>query len=130
MELNTWQPLCNVSSIPNEVKFINCDTRDFNISMWTDHSIDISQFYKLKQYSDAVINKDQIISFLNDLMDRTGGIGDWRHIELKSKEWLKYIWFIRIDNDNFLVMTRNCTLINMTNILNKIDWSNPYIMAE
>lgn len=130
MELNTWQPLCNASLIPNEVKFINCDTRDFNISMWTDHSIDISQFHKLKRYSDAIINKDQIIPFLNDLMDRTGGIGDWRHIQLKSNEWLKYIWFIRIDNDNFLVMTRNCTLINMTNILNKIDWSNPYIMAE
>lgn len=130
MELNTWMPLCKANNIPDEVKFINCDTRDFNISMWSDHNIDISQMSKSPQYLDAIINKDQIIPFLNDLMNRTGGIGDWRHIELKSKEWLKYIWFVRIDDNNFLVMTRNRTLIDITHVFDKIDWSNPYIMTE
>ena len=130
MELNIWMPLSNADNIPSEVKFINCDTRDFNISMWADHNIDISHMSKLPHYSDAIINKNQIIPFLNDLMNRTGGIGDWRHIELKNKEWLKYIWFVRIDDDNFLAMTRNCTLISITHILDKIDWTNPYIMTE
>ena len=31
MKLNEWIPLSEVSYIPQNVQFINCDTRDFHI---------------------------------------------------------------------------------------------------
>ena len=36
MKLNEWIPLSGVSTIPEEVQFINCDTRDFHVLLSTE----------------------------------------------------------------------------------------------
>lgn len=126
MKLETWIPLESSMIIPDEVKFINCDTRDFNLSAWTEYP-DRKHF---KGESDDFICKHQIIPQLNKLKEETGGDGEWRHIELKNGSWLKYIWFMRIEDDKFIMATQEGQILNHETLFDMIDWSNPYIKTE
>ena len=130
MKLNEWIPLRKMTAIPKEVQFINCDTRDFHIFLSTEPSSIQEQIL-----ANITKNTDRCLYYLipqilKHLQDITGGEGDWRHIELKNKKWLKYIWFIRHDDLHFVVATREGELLDPDKIEEMIDFSNPYLMTE
>lgn len=134
MKLNEWIPLSEVSTIPENVQFINCDTRDFHVFL----STEIPNEYIAEIVTDVdakyLIATEDIIEWIDDLKKKTGGDGDWRHIELKDGHggdcWLKYIWFVRVTWTHFAMMSRTYNLLETDKILEEIDWSNPYIMTE
>lgn len=130
---NTWQPLSEEITISRKIKFINCDTRDFHIILSTKYPTTYEDFrQKLNEtdYTKYLVHKDTIISFLSDLKQKTGGDGDWRHLELQSMYWLKYIWFVRYDKENFILTTREGKFFSPEQIISEIDWTDPYIMTE
>ena len=130
MELNTWMPLSNADNIPSEVKFINCDTRDFNVFLSTKPSSLQEILADITKNSDYCIKEYSILALLKHLQDIAGGEGDWRYIQLKNQKWLKYIWFIRYDDLHFVTVTREGALLEPNKIEEMIDFSNPYLMTE
>jgi hypothetical protein len=130
MKLNEWIPLSEVSTIPEEVQFINCDTRDFHVLLSTEPCGRQEIFADITKDSDYCIKEYSILALLKQLQKITGGEGDWRHIELKNKKWLKYIWFIRHDDLHFVVATREGELLDPDKIEEMIDFSNPYLITE
>ena len=130
MKLNEWIPLSEVSYIPQNVKFINCDTRDFHVFLSTEPSSLQEILVDITKNSDYCIKEYFILDLLKQLQKITGGEGDWRHIELKNKKWLKYIWFIRHGDLHFVTVTREGELLDPNKIEEMIDFSNPYLMTE
>lgn len=130
MKINEWIPLSEVSIIPEKVQFINCDTRDFHVFLSTEPSSIKEIFTDITKNSDYCIKEYFIFDFLKKLQKITGGEGEWRHIELKNKKWLKYIWFTRCDDFHFVVSTREGELLEPDKIEEMIDFSNPYVMTE
>lgn len=131
MKLNEWIPLSEVSYIPENVNFINCDTRDFHVILSTTPR-------NLIEHVTANVIKDSkycikeyfIKGLLKSLYEITGGEGEWRHIQLKDDRWLKYIWFTRYDNLHFVVSTGNGEMLEPDKIEEMIDFSNPYLITE
>lgn len=131
MKLNEWIPLSEVSYIPQNIKFINCDTRDFHVFLSTEPNSNAEYILAdVTKNSKYCIKEYSILALLKHLQDITGGEGEWRHIELKNKKWLKYIWFIRYDDLHFVVSTREGELLDPDKIEEMIDFSNPYLMTE
>ena len=130
MKLNEWIPLRKMTAIPKEVQFINCDTRDFHVFLSTEPSSIQEILADITKNSDYCIKEYSILALLKHLQEITGGEGDWRHIELKNKKWLKYIWFIRHDDLHFVVATREGELLDPDKIEEMIDFSNPYLITE
>lgn len=131
MKLNEWIPLSEVSTIPEEVQFINCDTRDFHIFLSTEPNSNTEHILAdITKDSKYCIKEYFIRALLKDLCKITGGEGEWRHIQLKDHRWLKYIWFTRYDDLRFVVSTREGGMLEPDKIEEMIDFSNPYLMAE
>jgi hypothetical protein len=131
MKLNEWIPLSEVSTIPEEVQFINCDTRDFHVFLSTEpNSNTESILTNIDEDSKYCIRNYSVFALLRYLQDITGGEGEWRHIQLKDHRWLKYIWFTRYDDFHFVVSTREGELLEPDKIEEMIDFSNPYLMTE
>lgn len=130
MKLNEWIPLSEVSIIPENVQFINCDTRDFHVFLSTKPSSLQEIIADITKNSDYCIKEYSIRALLKHLQDITGGEGEWRHIQLKDDRWLKYIWFIRYDDLHFVVSTREGELLEPDKIEEIIDFSNPYLITE
>lgn len=132
--IDKWIKFDPSMEITEEVSFINVDTRDFNwfLSKETPNNYT----YEIATNADDkyLVSKDDMIEWIGDLKKKTGGDGDWRHIELKNDHggdrWLKYVWFVRVSDTHFVMMTRTRNLLEMGKILEEIDWSNPYIMTE
>lgn len=134
MKLNEWIPLSEVSTIPEEVQFINCDTRDFHVFLSTEIPNEYTKEIAVNADDKYLVSIEDMIEWISDLKKKTGGDGDWRHIELKNghggDRWLKYVWFVRVTWTHFVMMTRTCDLLEMDKILEEIDWSNPYLITE
>lgn len=130
MKLNEWIPLSEVSHIPQNVKFINCDTRDFHVFLSTEPNSIQEIFVDITKDSDYCIKADSIFKLLEKFQKITGGEGEWRHIQLKDHRWLKYIWFTRYDDFHFVVSTREGELLEPDKIEEMIDFSNPYLITE
>lgn len=131
MKLNEWIPLSEVSTIPEEVQFINCDTRDFHVFLSTEpSSIQEQILVDVNEDSKYCIRNYSVFALLRYLQDITGGEGEWRHIQLKDHRWLKYIWFTRYDDFHFVVSTREGGMLEPDKIEEMIDFSNPYLITE
>ena len=131
MKLNEWIPLSKVSTIPEEVQFINCDTRDFHVFLSTEpSSIQEQILVDVNEDSKYCIRNYSVFALLRYLQDITGGEGEWRHIQLKDHRWLKYIWFTRYDDFHFVVSTREGGMLEPDKIEEMIDFSNPYLITE
>jgi hypothetical protein len=130
MKLNEWIPLSEVSYIPQNVKFINCDTRDFHVFLSTEPNSIQEIFADITKDSDYCIKEYSILAFLKHLHKITGGEGEWRHIQLKDYRWLKYIWFTKYDDLHFVVSTREGKMLEPDKIEEMIDFSNPYVITE
>lgn len=131
MKLNEWIPLSEVSTIPEEIQFINCDTRDFHVFLSTEPNSNTAHILADTTKDSKYCIKEYFIrALLKSLYKITGGEGDWRHIQLKDHRWLKYIWFTRYDDLHFVVSTREGELLEPDKIEEMIDFSNPYLMTE
>lgn len=131
MKLNEWIPLSEVSYIPQNVKFINCDTRDFHVFLSTEPNNNAEHiFADITKDSKYCIKEYSIRALLKNLYKITGGEGEWRHVQLKDHRWLKYIWFTRYDDLHFVVTTREGGMLEPDKIEEMIDFSNPYVMTE
>lgn len=132
--IGQWMHLDSSTKISEEVGFINVDTRDFHCYFDANTPNEYIRDIATKAVDKYLISEEKIIDWILDLKQKTGGNGDWRHIELKNDHggdrWLKYIWFVRVSDIHFVMMTRAGALLEMDKILDEIDWSNPYIMAE
>lgn len=114
--------------IPDEVTFINVDTRDFHCFLSTEPLKTSVYNHAPEKYHVFV---DFLLEIMNDLKEKTGGDGEWRHIELKNGDWLKYIWFIRISKTHFVMCTQNGkTYIDPLELMDSINWDNPYIYTK
>lgn len=131
MKLNEWVPLSEVSTIPENVQFINCDTRDFHVFLSTEPNSNTEHILAdVNEDSKYCIRNYSVFALLRHLKDITGGEGEWRHIQLKDHRWLKYIWFTRYDDFHFVVSTREGELLEPDKIEEMIDFSNPYLITE
>lgn len=131
MILNNWVPFTGTErNFPDEVSFINVDTRDFGWIISTDIPNSYAKDIAVQASNEYLVTEEEMIELIKDLKEKTGGNGEWRHIELKSKYWLKYIWFVRVAQDHYAMMTRECDLLEPGKMLELIDWSNPYLMTE
>lgn len=132
--LNTWTSFDPSTEITDEVSFIGVDTRDFHWLLGTEMPNEYTKETAMNADDKYLVSKEDMIEWIKGLKEKTGGDGDWRHIELKDghggDRWLKYVWFIRVTWTHFVMMTRTCNLLEMDKILDEIDWSNPYIMTE
>lgn len=132
--IGEWMNLDLSTQISEEVGFINVDTRDFHYYFDVKVPNEYIRDVATKAEDKYLISEKKIIDWILDLKQKTGGDGDWRHIELKTghggDRWLKYIWFVRVTWTHFVMMTHTGDLLEMDKILDEIDWSNPYLMAE
>lgn len=131
--IGEWMNLDLSTQISEEVGFINVDTRDFHCYFDVKVPNEYIRDVATKAEDKYLISEKKIIDWILDLKQKTGGDGDWRHIELKTghgDRWLKYIWFVRVTWTHFVMMTHTGDLLEMDKILDEIDWSNPYLMAE
>lgn len=132
--LNTWVSFDPSMEITDEVSFINVDTRDFYWLLETETPNEYTKEIAMNADDKYLISKEDMIEWIGGLKKKTGGDGDWRYIELKDVHggdcWLKYVWFVRVTQTHFVMMTRACNLLEMDKILQEIDRSNPYIMTE
>lgn len=128
------------AEIPDNVQTIYCDTRDFALA-WGDKlpEIDNSAYtndglrsffnlIKLKNRTNYVIDKKDILTWLDDLCKKTGGYNaKWRCVESKIKHcsnWtLKYIRFLRNPNnpDEFIVCNRHMFPIHYKEVKKNIE---------
>lgn len=110
--LNKWVPMGDVV-IPDEVKFISVDTRDFHWFM----SDDLPRAMKNGKHTIplywpvawSMTSPDKLFFLINELRIRCKD-NKWNFLQTKSGHafWdLKYIWFKREDNGQFSVWTRN-----------------------
>lgn len=132
--LNTWTSFDPSMEITDEVSFISVDTRDFHWLLETETPNEYTKEIAMNADDKYLVSMEDMIEWIDDLKKKTGGDGEWRHIELKNghggDRWLKYIWFVRVTWTHFVMMTRTCDLLEMDKISDEIDWSNPYIMTE
>lgn len=140
MELNNWTDFVIGTTIPAEVNFINLDTRDFQ---WFLSTFDLDEMDEVQNaYNYFMMQSDDFkrrhsttmesLSFLVQfLYERTGGEGDWRHLcYKKSGGWLKYIWFIRVNENEFAVYDRDRTFIDPTTLKDILDFDSEYAQAD
>lgn len=132
--LSTWTSFDPSMEITDEVSFISVDTRDFHWLLEKETPNGYTKEIAVNADDKYLVSMEDMIEWISDLKKKTGGDGDWRHIELKNghggDRWLKYVWFVRVSWTHFVMMTRTCDLLEMDKILEEIDWSNPYIMTE
>lgn len=132
--IDRWVKFDPSMEITDEVSFINVDTRDFHWLLGTEIPNEYTKEIAVSADNKYLISKEDMIKWINDLKEKTGGDGDWRHIELKDghggDRWLKYVWFVRVTWTHFVMMTRTGNLLEMDKIFEEIDWSNPYIMID
>lgn len=122
-----WIPVSDdLNEIPEDANFFNCDTRDFHVIC----SNELPKGSYQEQNKDLQINLLEALTLLKVLKKKSGGEGDWRHVALKTGQWLKYIHFIRTEEGMFQVYSREGNVLNPHTLTEEIDWSNPYVMTE
>lgn len=103
--LNEWIPMRPDQVIPDEVKFISVDTRDFN---WF-----LSEELPREKVPDypvcwSTTDPEHIFFLINELQSRCKD-KKWNFLETKHGSYwdMKYVWFKREDDGRFSVWTRN-----------------------
>jgi hypothetical protein len=122
--LNEWVPMEADVVIPDEVQFINVDTRDFHWFMSTEP---VGVKAPNLPICWSTTNPEQLFFLINELRIRCSD-KKWNFLTLNNPqhEWLKYIWFKREKDGNFSVWTRNWgTTLNTTHGLAVlINWND------
>lgn len=133
-ELDDWVVINTINldaEILDKVKSIYCDTRDFAIT-WNSNLPGIAKCHKfvqsVKEDKDKyVINKEDILRWLNKLCEKAGGYGySWRFLYANLKgctNWdIKYIRFVRNDknSDEFIVCNKDFIPIEYREIVKNL----------
>lgn len=144
-EYDRWVRIKNMAEnikIEDNVQVMSCDTRDFAMG-WQFEQPKISNYhndiynegiknllnlYRVSNRDKYIIPKTNIIKWLTDLCEKTGGTAlEWRYVEAKVRHcenWaLKYIRFVRdIENsDNFIVCNSYMQPIHWKEIIPKLN---------
>jgi hypothetical protein len=131
MTLNNWVPFTQEKqNFPDEVRFINVDTRDFGWILCTEIPSDYVRNTTMDADEKYLITEDGLIDLIKDLKEKTGGEGEWRHLCYKDGSWLKYIWFIRASDTEFAVYDRYKGFINPNTLKDELDFDNEYCKAS
>ena len=105
IKLNEWQEMKPDQVIPEEVKFISVDTRDFHWMLSDEMPI-----YKAPDYPIAwsTTEPENIYFLINELRVKCKN-RKWNFLETKHGSYwdMKYIWFKRENDGRFSVWTRN-----------------------
>lgn len=122
MELNKWVPMEPDVVIPDEVKFISVDTRDFHWFMSKEMPGKKAPNYPICW---STTDPEHIYFLINELQIRCQD-KKWNFLETKGGGYwdLKYIWFKREDDGRFSVWTRNWgeTLDTSRGLAALVDW--------
>lgn len=91
-----WKPL-NELVITPDINIIHVDTRDFHFT---------TSIMEVKPSNEVLIKEEEIIPFLEDLRNRSGGRIKWRLLRFEkykdySETWYKYLRFYRYDKDTW-----------------------------
>lgn len=141
MILNNWTPFEPGFIVFDEVNFISVDTRDFHVLCVTDEIYNLTSgpmcayenfMHRSNEFKRLHSTSAESLPFLIQfLFDKTGGEGDWRHLTYKkSGRWLKYIWFIRINETEFAVCDSERNFIDPTKLKDILDFDNEYSQAS
>jgi hypothetical protein len=106
----------------------NVDTRDFHCgyNKQDENHKDIKTISLDKNKPKFFHTKDELTKLLDRLFEESGGAGEWRMIQLKSKDsrvlnWrMKYIRIHRIDVDTFIICNSNGDVLNKELLSNEI----------
>lgn len=107
LELNKWQDLLPGMTIPDDVKFINIDTRDFHCY----YATELPTGFTNNTPGDVTWSKvsaSNVYLLISDL--RKAWQEHNRHMLILKEpygHWLKYIWLRREDDGQFSVWNRN-----------------------
>ena len=130
MELNKWIDFSVNYEIPKEVEFINCDTRDFGCYFSTEKNSKANEIIKYAP-DFCLVSAEFLLFVLNDIYIKSGGKGEWRHLETKDKHWVKYISFTRFNDTHFIMTTRDGEKYLSPNKLKDIiNWENDYAYVD
>lgn len=117
-KMNEWKYIDEYESLPN-TDFIHCDTRDFHIICVNNKGykretrLELKRINTQSMFSDCLFTKDEILKILKDLENRSGGKGNWRHIQIDDIHWLKYIRFIKWNDDKYLAYANDdCKILS------------------
>lgn len=106
-EKNEWIYIGDYISL-SDTDFIHCDTRDFHI-LCIDNKKSLKETLKEIESFDSTgceYTKEEILNILKSLELKSGGKKDWRLLSTKSHPtWLKYIRFVKVDNDKYIAYT-------------------------
>lgn len=126
-----WKKLQEDTDIDPTINFISCDTRDFDVYMCNEYpKMDDFQMDQWKHFEKTFIDEDFVIGILNELKRATGGDGDWRHITTVDGHWLKYIWFVRANDTQFVMLSKGYGIIDKSQLFEIIDWSSEYVKTK
>lgn len=117
-KMNEWKYIDEYESLPN-TDSIHCDTRDFYINCINNKEykreirLELKRINTQSMFSDYLFTKDEILKILKDLENRSGGKGDWRYIQIDDIPWLKYIRFIKWNDDKYLAYANDdCKILS------------------
>jgi len=120
MEENQWIYIDNCT-INSNYNAISCDTRDFYLFRNTIKDKPTINFKVKKEY---LINIENIIPWLKSVEAASGGKCEWRYLNAKVKNcnnWnIKYIRFLKFDENQYIVCNSNFEPINYNKIINNI----------
>lgn len=120
--LNEWIPMEPDQVIPESVKMISVDTRDFHWFLSEEMPIEKVPNYPICW---STTDPEHIFFLINELRVRCSD-KKWNFLETKHGGYwdLKYIWFKREDDGRFSVWTRNWgkTLNTTHGLVALVDW--------
>lgn len=129
MKTDNWLPLNNFKNENfNDFLVFNVDTRDFHCYLRKELEEELDKDEILSK-NFQIIKKEEILPFVKDLFEKSGGEGQWRmlsfgNIEKISNKWIKYIRFYNINNVIY-VGYNNCEFLPYKEIKNaKINEEN------
>lgn len=119
---DNWVSLSSLESIPEKANSYHCDTRDFHIISFTGYNEiredNIIGDLKNNKIDPKYLIKDtEVLEFLRNLENISGGTGDWRYLSFNnpSTGWLKYIRMYRYE-DKIVVCDSKSSPIEWRNL--------------
>ena len=104
---NKWIYIRDIIGIGSEINSLHCDTRSFDVTMSENTALVGGAINKKKLSPESLIPVDEILDFIKNLEDITGGKWEWRMLCFKgitdTMGWLKYVRMYRYSEDKFIV---------------------------
>lgn len=120
--LNEWIPMEPEQIIPESVKMISVDTRDFHWFLSEEMPREKAPDYPVRW---STIDPEHIYFLINELKVHCKD-KKWNFLQSKNGDYwdMKYIWFKREDDGRFSVWTRNWgkTLNTAHGLAAIVDW--------